>query len=146
MSMEMWVLSDRELSSVAEWQAAIEAEGYPLRLDSTVQLQTHSGFLPAHLREKRTGFECDHFPADEFLSDMKQQNPDVDFGRDWKFVLAFRWGGSFNELEAASMAAAAYAAATDGVVVDDQEMKIRSAGEARQNTHDLVRGLQGMAN
>src|SRR5215469_7771028 len=75
MSMEMWVLSDRELASVSDWQAAIAAEGYPLQLADGVQLETHGGFLPAHLRGQRTGFECDPYPADEFLQETRQDWP-----------------------------------------------------------------------
>jgi hypothetical protein len=132
MSMEMFVLSDRELSSIAEWQAAIDAKGFPLKMDDT-NLKAHSGFLPARLNGKLTGFECDHFPAAEFMS----ETPEVDFGHDWMFVLAFRWIGNFKEMTAAWMAAAAYAAATEGVVLDDQEPKIRTAAEATEEARYL---------
>jgi hypothetical protein len=126
MAMEIYVLSDKELRSIAEWQAAIDAEGYPLQLDPDVEFETHWGFLPAHLRGNLTGFECDHFPADEFMREMS----DVDFGHDWKYALAFRWRGDFNEMRAALIASSAYAKATDGVVFDDQEGKVRNAAEA----------------
>ena len=33
MAMELFVLSDELLNSTADWQAAIDGEGYPLRLD-----------------------------------------------------------------------------------------------------------------
>lgn len=132
MAMEMFVLSDRELSSIAEWQAAIDASRFPLKLHDA-DLKTHSGFLPARLNERLTGFECDHFPAAEFMSEI----PEVDFGHNWMFVLAFRWIGDFNEMLAACMAAAAYAAATEGVVLDDQEEKIRTAMEATEEAHRL---------
>lgn len=84
------------------------------------------GFLPARLRGEQTGFECSHWSAEAFMRNM----PDVDFGHDWKYVLAFRWGGNFNELRAAWIAGAAYARATDGMVFDDQEAKLRNAAEA----------------
>jgi hypothetical protein len=136
--MEMWVLSDRELNSVAEWQTAIDAEGYPLKFAPDVQLQTHSGFLPSHLRGELTGFECDHWPADEFMRETKQQMPDVDFGHDWKFVLAFRWLGSKEiELLSAWMAGTAYAQATGGVILDGEEGKVRTPAQARELVHDL---------
>jgi hypothetical protein len=47
-------------------------------------------------------------------------------------VLAFRWRGDFNELRAAWIAGSAYARATDGMVFDDQEGKVRSAAEASE--------------
>jgi len=56
--------------------------------------------------------------------------PNVDFGHAWKHVLALRWRGDFNELRAAWVAGSAYARATDGIVFDDQEGKIRNSAEA----------------
>jgi hypothetical protein len=128
MAMELWVLSDKQLNSIAEWQSAIDIEGFPLKLSEKLQFEKLDGFLPSHLSGELTGFECNHWNAGEFVRDAS----DIDFGHDWKFVLAFRWGGNFNELRAAWIAGAAYAEATGGVVFDDQERKIRSAAEARE--------------
>jgi hypothetical protein len=134
MAMEIFVLSDKELASIDEWQAAIDAQGYSLKLDTSTNFQAHAGFLPARLYGKLTGFECDHWPAAEFMAG----DPDTDFGHDWKFVVAFRWIGDFNEMLAACMAAAAYADATEGVVLDDQEAKIRTAAEATEEARRLA--------
>ncbi len=38
MSMELYVLSDRSLTSIAEWQLAIDSSGFPLRLSAAVRL------------------------------------------------------------------------------------------------------------
>jgi hypothetical protein len=140
MAMEMFVLSDRELSSIAEWQTAIDAEGYPVRLDHDIQLETHAGFLPAHLCSKSTGFECNHFPATEFIREIRKMS-NVNIGHDWKCVLAFRWRGDLDELQAACMAAAAYASAVNGVVFDEQDANIRSAAEARENVQKIVHDI-----
>ena len=138
MSMELYVLSDLELTSIADWQAAIDAEGYPLKLDDRVQLQSHGGFLPMHLRGELTGFELDHFPADEVLPAMRQDLPDVDLAHDWKFVLGFRWLGSKeSELLAAWMAGTAYAQASGGVILDGEEGKIFVPVEGRKLVYDL---------
>lgn len=137
MAMEMFVLSDRNLTFIADWQAAIDAERYPLQLDPDIRLQTHVGFLPARLSGQSTGFECDHFPAAEFIREI-QEISSVEFGHAWNYVLAFRWRGDLNELQAACMAAAAYATAVDGVVFDDEESIVRSAAEARENVQKIV--------
>ena len=126
MAMELWILSDKQLGSITEWQAAINAEGMPLTLSDEKPLDKIGGFLPARLRGQPTGFECNHWPAAEFMRDM----PNVDFGHAWKHVLALRWRGDFNELRAAWVAGSAYARATDGIVFDDQEGKIRNSAEA----------------
>lgn len=124
--MELWVLSDKQLSSIAEWQAAINAEEFALTLSDERPFDKINGFVPARLREQPTGFECSHWSAAEFMRDMST----VDFGHAWKHVLAFRWRANFNELRAAWIAGSAYAPATDGMVLDDQEGKIRNAVEA----------------
>lgn len=128
MAMELWVLSDKQLSSIAEWQAAINAEGFPLTLSDERPLDKVNGFLPARLRGQPAGFECGHWPAAEFMRDMST----ITFDRAWKYVLALRWRANFNELRAAWIAASAYARATEGIVFDDQEGKIRDAAEAAE--------------
>jgi len=126
MAMELWVLSDKQLGSVAEWQAAIDAEEFPLVLSNERPLENIDGFVPAHLRGRATGFECNRWSAAEFMRDMST----VSFGHAWTYVLAFRWRADFDELRAAWIAGSAYASATDGIVFDDQEGKVRNAAEA----------------
>lgn len=126
MAMELWVLSDKKLSSIAEWQLAIDVEKFPLVLSDEVSFDKIDGYLPARLRGQPTGFECGHWAAAQFMRDMSK----VDFGRAWNNVLAIRWGANFNELRAAWIAGSAYARAADGIVFDDQEGKIRNAPEA----------------
>ncbi len=133
MAVEMFVLSDRKLGSIAEWQAAIGAQKFPLVLDGNTDLDAQSGFLPTRLDGTLTGFECDYGPADEFM----RANPEIDFGHDWKFALAFRWIGDFNEMLAAWMAASSYAAATTGVVLDGEELRIFSAADAIEEARYL---------
>lgn len=140
MSMEIWVLSDRQLKSTAEWQAAIDAEGYPLQLSDDVAFEALQGFFPMQLRGERSGCECFHDPADELI----RENANVDFGHSWNYALGFRWGGDLGAMQSAWMAATAYAAATDGIVVDDQELKIRNAEEARHEVNDIVEGIPKM--
>jgi len=74
--MELCVLSDRRLSSITEWQNAIEAEGFPLILSQATPFDQLSGGLAAMLGDKRTGFECDHWDASEVITEA----PEVEFG------------------------------------------------------------------
>lgn len=136
MAMELFVLSDATLDSTADWQAAIDKEGYPLCLGGTKPIEALRGFLPAKLREVKTGFECNIWPADEFMREMTG----IDFGHKWKHVLALRWGANLNQVPAVWMAATAYAQATNGVVFDE-ERKIYSAVDARMVVADVERGL-----
>jgi hypothetical protein len=136
MSMELWVFSDKQLGSLAEWQAAIDAEAYPLKLDASAPFDRLNGFLPAQLRGQLTGFECYHDDAAKLM----RNNSDINFGHDWKYVLAFRWVGTkIEEQRAAWMAGTAYAQATGGAVFDDQEGKFRNSVEAREVVGDIER-------
>jgi hypothetical protein len=90
MPMELFVLSDRRLTSIAEWQQAITAEGFPLALSTEAPFEALDGFLPAQLSEKPSGFECTHWDPRDLIDGQSK----VDFGHRWSYVLAFRWGGS----------------------------------------------------
>lgn len=140
MAMELFVLSDQQLYSTAEWQVAIDGEGYPLRLDGNKPIEALRGFLPARLCDVRTGFECNPWAADEFMSEM----PGVNFGHAWKHVLAFRWGGNLSQVPAVWMAATAYAKVTDGVVFDEEAGLTRSAADARTVVERIEREMPEM--
>jgi hypothetical protein len=134
MSMELWVFSDKQLGSIAEWQAAIDAEGYSLDLEKDASFENLNGFLPCHLRGELTGFECYHDDA----SALMRNNAGFDFGHEWKYALGFRWLGSKqNETLAAWMAGTAYARATVGIVINDQDSQQRTAAQSAEVVRDI---------
>jgi hypothetical protein len=138
MSIEIFVLSDRRLGSMADWQQAIDQEGFGLRLSAERAFDALRGHLPAHLGGQHAGFECEHFDAGEFIDDM----PDAEFGRRWKHVLAFRWRGDmFAELGGYS-AAAAYARATNGVLFDGESGEVLSPDQAVKGARDMEKSLR----
>lgn len=136
MSMELHVLSDRRLASIAEWQHAIDAEGFPLVLAADVDLAMARGFLPATLQGRQSGFESYDDDAARTLDFLGRNH----FDRPWRHALGFRWLGSrFDELETAWMAATAYAAATAGIVFDHEEGKVFTPAEARETVRTIQR-------
>jgi hypothetical protein len=137
MAMEIFVLSDRRLNSIAEWQRAIDAEGFPfpVRLSANRPFGEIRGLLPVQYDNSQSGFECDHWAPRSIVDEY----PDVGAGRDWKYALALRFGTRRGELECAWMAAAAYARATNGVVFDTEEARVFQPEEAVQ----LVRKIEG---
>ena len=127
MSMELHVFSDRQLGSIAEWQLAIDTEGFPLQLAAEVDLASAEGLVPAILDGRQTGFECFHDDAAEALDNLNKKY----FDRRWRFALGLRWLGSrMDEFYAAWMAATAYARATEGVVFDYEESRVFQPQEA----------------
>ncbi len=134
MSMELWVLSDGQLNSIAEWQAAIDAEGYSLNLAKDALFEKLNGFLQCHLREELTGFECYRDDAAALI----RNNAGFNFGHDWKYALGFRWLRSKqNETLAAWMAGTAYARATAGIIINDQDSQLRTATQSSEVVRDI---------
>ena len=124
--------SPRELDS--EWQRAIDSERLRIVLPADASIDGLRGYLPVHHYDKQTGFECHHYNATEMMAFCQG----VNFGHAWTQCLCFIWGSDFDEALAASMASAAYAKATDGIVYDPQDdviMSPREALDARQ-THE----------
>jgi hypothetical protein len=130
MAMEIYVLSDRRLNSLTEWQRAIDAESFPfpLRLSADASFDELNGFLRARYENAPSGFECDHWDSRSIIADY----PHIGFGHAWKYALAFRFGVKPGELESAWMAATAYARATRGLVFDTEEGKLFQPDEAAQ--------------
>lgn len=94
------------------------------------------GILPVHLGDRRTSFECVHWDARVLMA----ESPGLDFGHEWTHALSFRWGADIYASPAAYMAGAAYAKATDGIVLDCEEYRIftpqRTVEVARQVMED----------
>lgn len=137
MAMEMHVFSDRQLNSMAEWQCAVDNEGYPLKFSPDARLESTNGFLPSSLRGQDTGFECYQDDAQRTMEHYGTDN----FNGQWKFALGFRWRGDFSELQAAWIAATAYAHATNGIVFDPEAGRAYSAQEAAKVVSDIEREL-----
>lgn len=134
MAMEIFVLSGRRLNSIAEWQRAVDSEGFALQLSAETPFAQLSGFLPVSYDNAPSGFECDHWEP----RCVADENPTTAFGHAWKYALAFRFGGRTGELESAWIAATAYARATAGVVFDTEENRIFQPDEAVQ----LIRRIE----
>jgi hypothetical protein len=139
MSIEIYVLSDRCLQSIAEWQQAIVAEGFNLTLDTGRSFEALGGHLPAQRGDQQAGFECDHWDPADILDTYDT----IDFGRRWSKALAFRFGGDELELWGAYAAAASYARATGGVVFDGESGEVLSPDQAVHMARNCERDLPG---
>jgi hypothetical protein len=137
MSMEIYALSDKRLSTIAEWQRAIDTTGPKLILDSERPLARLKGFLPAIWQGRSAGFECDHWDSKDVIDGY----PAVNFGRRWKYCLAFRWDADARACLGAYISAAAYANATAGVVFDPDAGKILTPQQAKQSAEQIEKDL-----
>lgn len=135
MSIQICVFSNSHLNSIGDWQQSIDAEGFPLRLSSGQPFDKHSGTLTALLREKPVSFQYRMREAGGMIRFYKE----INFGHDWTYVLALPWISGFDGLDAAWMAATAYARATGGVVLDPQEGKLFGPEKALQVVKDMER-------
>jgi hypothetical protein len=140
MAMEIYVLSDRQLRSLSEWQAAIKAEGFALTLSTARSFADIRHFLPVQLNGAQTGFECDHWSA----RDVIEGYSNVRFLHQWRYCLAFRWGADLKASLAGYMAAAAYAVATGGVVLDCEQSEILAPQQAIHTARDIEAQLPAM--
>jgi hypothetical protein len=156
-AMELFVLSDRRLASIAEWQRAISAEGFHLVLSTQTQFDALDGFLPAELLdgflpaelvEKQTGFECAHRDPQTLIS----EHPKFEIAARRSYALAFRWDGlDIFQTAAAWMAGAAYAKAADGMLFDDgvggrpinPQRAVQYARNLEKNAQ-VIRSMPGM--
>ena len=135
MSIDAYVFSDEPLSSLLEWQRAIDAERLNIVLPADGLIRELHGFLPVDSNGVATGFECS--PCDP--AEIMRQYSVVDFGRAWACCLAFYWRGDLEECLTALSAAAAYAKATGGVVFDPQDSLVTSAQQALQLARETNR-------
>jgi hypothetical protein len=140
MSLEVHVLSDKMLGSIAEWQQAIDGEKFDLKFFSEARFDNIAGFLPARLGERSTGFECVHDDPRELMDAYVE----IDLVRPWQHALTLRWGASFAECLAAWMAATAYARAVRGVIFDPQAGKVLGPDDALEVTRNLERELPAL--
>jgi hypothetical protein len=131
MSMQICVLADSRLNSIAVWQKSIDAEGFPLRLSDADPTRN----LAARLPNEETSIEYGIYDFGELKSTYKQ----VNFDHDWKYVVAFTWSSDFAEEIAAWMAATAYARAVDGVIFDEHEGKFFTPDESAQIVREIER-------
>jgi hypothetical protein len=119
MSMELHVLlSKSRLPDVRQWQAAIDALGFDVKLDSSLKIGINTGFLPAKFMGRDSGFEFDISPASE-IKETYSEFADAFAERDVSGN--FRWGGDLNEMASALVASAALTKLSDGICFDPQE-------------------------
>ena len=140
MSMELYVISPKRLDTIQEWQKAINEFQFSIKISEDVDFEKTSGFLPLLLNGKLSGFECDHWAINDMKESLSFHHIALD--PSWKHVLAFRWGGNFDELICATQASIAYAIATGGLIFDPQEGEIFSNEKSLQLAKNIEKEVE----
>jgi hypothetical protein len=134
---EILVFFDRQLGSVAEWQEAIDKEGFALRLSTSGPIAGLSGYLPAKLGNDDASFGCDQADVAELMAHYS----DADFGHAWKFAQAFRSGPDLKLNIASWIGAVIFAKVTGGKVFDPQKGKLYAPEEALTPLREVERDI-----
>jgi hypothetical protein len=132
MAIELHIfMRDSRIPTTDPWQDAISRAGFPAAFDTSVNMRTHTGFLPATYNGKPTGFEFDLTPTSEFLA----MYPHIaDRVGDRESCATFRWGGDLWEMCAALSAAASLIKITDGIYFYPDDDILYGADEALSAT------------
>lgn len=115
MSVDLIVYAKRiAVPSPSDWQRAIQAAAFPVELDTDIDLDTFSGFLPCKFRDSQSGFE--YFSS--LLSKEDQQEVGAPEGSDFQVTLVTH--SDMKEFATSMLAAAALCNASKGLLVDPQ--------------------------
>ena len=121
-------ISKSKVPTLSQWQKAINDSGFDLKIDETLVIFEHSGFLPCKLAEIDSGVEVYYSPIEKLFDDPSIAEELAD-GRD--YCISFRWGGDFYEGASAMIPSYALAANFDSIVSYE--------GESSYDTLELLR-------
>lgn len=140
MSCELYVLAKpSQLPSLPEWQAALNRSSFPIKLDESVNLVKHSGFLPCTFKDLATGFELAIGHSNELTESYPELKPKT---YDLDAVATFSWSGDMTECVSAFCSAAVLTQLSNGILYDPQEGQLFSASEAALQASQLLQSLQ----
>lgn len=115
MSVDLIVFAKRSaVPSPGDWQRAIRAAVFPVDLDTDIDMDTFSGFLPCKFRSTPSGFE--YFSS--CFSEENRQGLGAPEGSD--FQVTFATHSDMKEFATSLLAASALCNASNGLLVDPQ--------------------------
>ncbi len=134
MTVDLYMLCDRPLTSVGEWQTAIDKLSFDIQLPTDLDVETARGALTASWRGEPVVFEF--WPSD--FEDIKETYPDLDFGQTWPNAYVTYTGASFGGFAGAVMAGVALVHCTGGRFFDPQDGRIMKPDEAVRFAHQTI--------
>lgn len=140
MTMDFYMLCNRPLISVDEWQIAIDELGFGLKLPVTLNVMTAGGALTATWRGEPVVFEFSEFP----YAEIEEGHPKLDFGQTWPNAYVMYTGSSFSGCAGAILAGVAIVHRTGGRFFEPQDSLILKPDEAVRYAHRTVDELLTM--
>jgi hypothetical protein len=134
MSVENIVIFNRaRMPSAAQWQQALAAAGFSLRIQATFDPLAFSGHLACSDGAVKCGFEyfCDDLDQD-WLQDLNIELPPA-----WDCVVCLATRSSYDDAAASCAAAAVLASITGGAVLEGGEAPLIVAGKAVRELREL---------
>jgi hypothetical protein len=131
--MDLYVFVDHSPPlTVLEWQQAIDASHFSLRLDKSIELRKWGGFFPVVLKNKKTGF----YLLNEDIKELGKDIPGV-AAKGSTAAYDFNFGGHFLEGASAYYMAAALVAAFNGCAFDPQSGKWLDSKELQKMAGEM---------
>lgn len=131
--------STERLPSPQQWQTAIAERGFPLKIDTDLDIVTLKGFLPCEYQDKAGGFESLYSilsPDDLRYLEIPETFPS-------QVLLSAH--SPKEEFLSAVIAAAVLAEMTGGLLMDPQEGKTHEGAEAIAWARELERTYENPA-
>ena len=130
-----FIQKDR-VPTAPEWQAAVDAAGFDLRIDPSQEVFEHSGFLPCKLFGQDSGVETYCSPAKQVFDDPAVLE---ELAGDRDYCISFRWGGQFHEAACAMILSYALASSFGALVSYEGDVPYGDLAALRNDTEDIIK-------
>lgn len=125
-----------KVPSPDQWQAAVDAAGFDLKLDPELKVFEDEGFMPCKLFGKDSGVETYYSPIDEVFDDLAEAE---ELAGDRDFCISFRWGSRYSEAACAMILSYVLADSFGAVVSYEFEDPYEDLATLRKETEEILK-------
>lgn len=118
-----------------QWQAAVDAAGFDLKIDPELKVFEDEGFMPCKLLGRDSGVETYFSPTNDIFDDPADAE---DLAGDRDFCISFRSGSRFSEAACAMVLSYALAHSFGAVVSYEGEEPYEDLAALRTDTDDIL--------
>lgn len=128
-------ITKSSVPTLPQWQKAVDEAGFDLKIDESLVVLEHSGFLPCVLLGKQSGVEVYYTSVSELFDDPSIAE-ELAGGRD--YCISFRWGGDFEEASCAMILSYALAASFEAVISYEGDSSYDTLDSLRKETEAML--------